>query len=397
MKAIFGKSPVISGAAIPPRSKSLTHRALICGALTNGARIKNILRCDDTLATLECLELLGARYRFEGNDIYIGGFDPFASRGETVLDCRDSGSTLRFLLPLALLSGDKTVFTGEPRLIGRVGYTFAPLCHEYAAESRSVTVSGGIVSDEYKLPADVSSQYVSGLMFALAAAGKRRVIHFSTAVESLPYIKMTSAVLSGFGVESEVSERGITVQSGRLFSAGEFDIEPDYSAAAALAAFNYIGGNVDIPGLGGASLQGDSVFPQVFCDVFAGKAVDLSDTPDLAPICFALAAFCGKGSFCGTRRLRYKESDRISSMSAELAKFGITADAEDNTVLLRGRLKEPSAPLCSHGDHRVVFALSLLCSHTGGVILNAEAVGKSFPGYFDILKGIGVDVALADE
>lgn len=397
MKAVFGKSAFISGIAVPPPSKSYTHRALICGALTNGVLIKNVLLCGDTACTLDCLEKLGAKYTVTGRDIYIGSFDPFAPRGMTVLDCGESGSTLRFLLPLALLSGDETIFTGTPRLIERVGSTFAPICGAYTSDCSSITVSGGLVPGDQALPADVSSQYITGLMLADAACGKESTIRFSTPAESLSYIKMTSDILLRFGVKCEIFKDSVSVHAAKPASDSDIYIEPDCSAAAALAAFNYIGGSVDVPGLNTVTLQGDAVFPNVFGDILNGKTVDLSNTPDLAPLCFALAAYCGKGSFSGTRRLRFKETDRATCMACELRKFGIAVDVFENSVTLAGALHEPDGILSSHGDHRIVFALSLLCSLTGGTIDNADAVKKSFPEYFDILNGIGVDVTLTDK
>ncbi len=397
MKAVFGKSALISGTAVPPPSKSYTHRALICGALTHGVLIRNVLLCGDTLCTLDCLEKLGAKYTVTGRDIYIGSFDPFAPRGKTVLDCGESGSTLRFLLPLALLSGDETVFKGAPRLIERVGSTFAPICGAYTSDRSSITVSGGLVPGEQALSADVSSQYISGLILAAAASGKESKIRFSTPAESLSYIKMTADILLGFGVKCEIFSDSVRVHAAKPTRDSDIYIEPDYSAAAALAAFNYIGGSVDVPGLNTMTLQGDAVFPSVFDNILNGKTVDLSNTPDLAPLCFAIAAFCGKGSFSGTRRLKFKETDRASCMACELRKFGISVDVFENAVTLEGALHEPTAILSSHGDHRIVFALSLLCSFTGGTTDNAEAVKKSFPEYFDILKGIGVDVTLTDK
>ena len=178
----------------------------------------------------------------------------------------------------------------------------------------------------------------------------------------------------------------------------EYTVEGDYSNAAFLDAFNLLGGEVQVIGLSETSVQGDKVYKEMFEQLSGGtKEFDLSDCPDLAPIMFALSAVKGGARFTGTARLKIKESDRAEAMKQELKKFGIDLKIKENEVIVeKGAINPPTEILCGHNDHRIVMALSLLCSMVGGTIAGAEAVNKSFPDFFDKIKALKVDVILND-
>ena len=169
-------------------------------------------------------------------------------------------------------------------------------------------------------------------------------------------------------------------------------VEGDWSNAAFLSALS---DKVIVKGLDEHSLQGDKLYPQLFKNV-GSYQIDLSDTPDLAPVLFAVAALKDKGDFVGTRRLKIKESDRAEAMKNELLKFGVNTTIFDDRVIVSGKLKTPSAELYGHNDHRIVMALSVLAARVGGVIDGAEAVSKSFPDFFDVIKKLNVKVNLTD-
>ena len=398
---------LLRGGVFAPPSKSIAHRALICGALSkDGAVIKNVSPSQDVLATLDCLRALGAKTEYNNGSAFVRGLDPFNIPRGAVLDCRESGSTLRFLIPLCLLSGRETVFTGGKRLLSRPLSVYKEICDsrgiEFDLNEDRLLIKGELQNGKYEVDGGVSSQFISGLLMALPLLRGESVIRVTGRFESRPYVEMTADVMRSFGVETEFDPQTLsfTLHSSRYVTpaGGGFAVEGDYSAAAYLDCFNLLGGSVTLKGLSPAAetRQGDSVYKNMFAALSAGtKEFDLADCPDLAPVMFALAAHCGGAEFSGTSRLAFKESDRVAAMAQELRKFGaeLTADGERVAVCSKG-LHRPEEPLCGHGDHRVVMALSALCCVYGGTIKGAEAVNKSFNGYYETLRGLGADISV---
>ena len=214
-------------------------------------------------------------------------------------------------------------------------------------------------------------------------------------VESRAYIDITAAALGSFGIKiAEHKKNTFAVPGRQKYAAGDKTVEGDWSNAAALEAFNLIGGRVNVNGLNENSIQGDRVCLEYFRELAKpGAELDISNCPDLGPVLFALAAALGNGAhFTGTRRLRIKESDRAAVMAQELEAFGIKTELHENSVTIKpGRISAPDRELSSHNDHRIVMALTLLCSITGGVIDGAQAVRKSYPNYFDALSSLGLE------
>lgn len=397
----------LHGAVSAPPSKSIAHRALICGALSqNGAVIENISPSQDVLATLDCLRALGAKTEYNNGRALVGGLDPSVTPQGAVLDCRESGSTLRFLIPLCLLSGSETVFTGGKRLLSRPLGVYKDICESrgivFDLNGDRLIIKGKLESGRYDVDGGVSSQFISGLMMALPLLDGESVISVTGRFESRPYVDITSDVMSAFGAETAFDEAKTeyTLRGARYKSpaGGKYTVEGDYSGAAYLDCFNLLGGNVEVKGLAPdtETKQGDSIYKKMFAALEAGeKRFDLADCPDLAPVMFALAAHFGGARFRGVSRLAFKESDRTASMAAELAKFGACVQVSgDEAEIISSGLHRPDEPLCSHGDHRVVMALSALCGVYGGTIKGAEAVNKSFNGYFDRLRSLGADIAV---
>ena len=389
------------GMVAAPPSKSMAHRLLICAALSEGeSTVYGVDRSEDILATSDCLSALGASLSWEGTTVHIKGCDPRRS-GPAVLNCRESGSTLRFMIPLCLLSGNPMILKGSPTLLSRPLSVYEDLCRDrgltFTRTEEGLLVQGRLTPGEYTVPGSISSQFITGLLFALPLLDGNSRIRLLPPVESGSYLSLTLQALQDAGVRvSNPDEYTLNIEGSAAFSARSTEVEGDYSNAAFFEALNCIGGEVTVTGLRTDSLQGDRIYREYFPLLREGPAeLDLTDCPDLAPVLFAAAALCHGAVFTGTRRLRFKESDRGAVMALEMAKFGITLETEENRIIVpAGNIHMPAEPLDSHNDHRIAMALSLLCTRTGGEIHCAEAVRKSFPDYWQKLQSLGIDVSI---
>lgn len=389
---------IAHGIVTAPPSKSVTLRSLICGALSPKSTIHNISYSQDVEATLRCLEAMGAVVSRDVNSVTIGGLNPFSIAPHTVLDCGESGTTLRFLLPLCLLSSVPITLTGSQKLFQRPLDVYETLCRErnisFVRGRDSVTVCGPLYADHFTVRGDVSSQFISGLMLALPLLSDSSTIDISEPFESKPYVALTREVQHAFGVTIDDIRRCIRIRGNGQYRSTVYTVEGDYSNAAPLEAFNLIGGDVKVIGLSEVSSQGDRVYRSFFDQLTSGELVaDLSDCPDLGPILFSLAPLFGVATFNGISRLRLKESDRVAAMLQELAKFGVTAVIGENSVAIgNASMHAPKERLSGHNDHRIVMALSVLCSKFGGTIEGADAVNKSYPDFFNGIQSLGVIV-----
>ena len=300
---------------------------------------------------------------------------------------------------MALLSGNEAKFTGAEKLLSRPHGIYEELCGEkglfFSQGADGIRVKGPLVSGDFTLPANVSSQFISGLLFALPLLdGDSRII-LTTKIESRSYIELTLSAMREFGVYAEwESERVISVKGNQAYVAKRTRVEGDWSGTAFLEAFNLFGSRVEVVGLNEGSIQGDRVYREHFKALESdGAVIDITDCPDLGPILFAVAAAKRGATFTGTRRLRIKESDRAAVMAKELAKFGARVELFENSVrIYGGDLHSPNEELYGHNDHRIVMSLALLCSLYGGVIEGAEAIGKSFGNYFELVSSLGISV-----
>lgn len=392
------------GTAAAPPSKSMAHRLLICAALSPGvSRIRGVAFSEDILATLDCLRALGVRCRTDGDTVTVTGADLRRAVPRQTLLCRESGSTLRFFIPLALLCGQPVAFTGTEKLLSRPLGVYGQLCADrglaFEHTGTALRVCGPLTGGEFRIPGDVSSQFITGLLFALPLAAQDSVIRLTGAVESRSYIDLTLQALGSFGLRAQWrDERTLFISGGQQGTAADVCVEGDYSGAAFFAAMNALGGDIRITGLSPDSLQGDRVCTQHLESLCAGRPViDLSDCPDLGPVLFAAAAAKNGAVFTGTRRLKLKESDRAAAMAQELAAFGAAVTVEENTVTVdAAALHRPQRTLCGHNDHRIVMALAVLLLQTGGEIAGAQAVRKSFPDFFTRLQELGIEVTIRE-
>ena len=391
------------GRITAPPSKSMAHRLLIAGARSPESEIRNLAWSEDIKATLSCLQALGAQVKTDGNTVRIGGLSPAAIQSKETLYCRESGSTLRFLIPLCLLSSAPITLTGEERLMQRPLGVYSDLCAQnglrFEQEGNVLTVCGPLVGGNFTVPGDISSQFITGLLFALPLAEQDSIIRIVGNTESRPYIDLTLKTLTDFGVILYGMDNSLLIPGRQTYRARTLTVEGDWSNAAFLEAFNLFDGEVTVDGLDEYSPQGDRVYRDLFAQLDGNdtRPIDLSDCPDLAPILFAVAAAKNGGEFVGTARLKIKESDRAVAMQTQLQKFGIAVTVQDDRVIVhKGTLRTPNAPLDAHNDHRIAMALSVLCSLVGGEIVGAEAVAKSYPAFFDDIRKLGIEAQKRD-
>ena len=388
---------LLAGAVEAPPSKSIAHRLIICAALSDGeSRIGRVDLSDDVRASIRCVNALGAKTEFADGTLRVRGTCPSGPRGGALLDCGECGSTLRFLLPVCLTADTSCTLTGSRKLLSRPMDVYKALCEEkgltYEQTQTQIRVRGPLKGGVYTLPGNVSSQFVSGLMFALPRMEADSEVRITSSTESRPYIDLTSQALDRFGVKVCWKDGNTLLIPGKQrYIAADAENEGDWSNAAVFYALRSLGHRIEITGVKEDSLQGDRICLKYLQALEKpGAVVDLTDCPDLGPILFAYAAARHGGRFTGTRRLRIKESDRVQAMARELIKFGCALGIYENEVTVPDvPLITPQTPLYAHNDHRVVMSLALLCLRTGGLINGAEAVNKSYPAFFDELTRLG--------
>ena len=400
----------LAGEVTPPSSKSQAHRALIAAALGGGiSTISNLADSQDIQATRRCLSALGAlvedlgpgtlRVHGLGNSIPQAG--PFPT-----LDCGESGSTLRFLIPVALLVQGQAAFTGRGRLMERPLAPYEDLFRGkgigWSMEHGVLTLDSGRGYDrlaldpgEYRLPGDVSSQFITGLLFALPLLEGDSDLLLTAPLESRGYVDLTLDVLDRFGVVAEPRENGFHIPSGQKYQSRDLAVEADWSQAAFWYAANHLGGQVDILGMDPASRQGDREIA-AYSRMLARSGqveLDVSQCPDLAPPLAAMAAVrTGTTRLTNAARLRAKESDRLASVTRALRAMGGQVEEYADSLTIHGVKRLPGGGVvdCAN-DHRIAM-MAAVCAASAEApvkLLGAECVRKSYPEFWTHFQSLG--------
>lgn len=393
------------GEVMAPGSKSMAHRLLISAGMAEGVSvISGVTPSEDVLATVDCLNALGVNIHASEGVYTVEGTNMKKTAPRGSLYCRESGSTLRFMIPVATLSGARVCFSGAKKLLERPLSVYEEIYDGknmlFKRLSDILYVDGPLEAGEYTVRGDVSSQFITGLIFALPVLDGDSILKIIPPFESRSYIDLTLAAVKKFGIFAEFTdEYTIRIPGNQSYRNCSSRVEGDYSGAAFLEALNYVGGDVTVLGLNPDSAQGDRVYLEYFPRLKKEKMplINVEDCPDLAPILMALAAYHNGAVFEGTRRLVLKECDRADAMKCELAKLGADITVEENRITVRpAPLHAPSSPIDSHNDHRIVMALAILLTEFGGEIIGAEAVAKSYPDFFGDLERLGVEVKKYD-
>lgn len=415
----------VTGTAAAPPSKSAGHRAIICASLAGGvSHVTNVQYSQDVEATIAAVRQLGARVTREEANLTIAGIGGggFATITRPV-NCRESGSTLRFLIPLFSLTAQKVSFSGAPSLLARPLDIYADLFAEqglrFDQTAEKLLIQGQLRAGKITLPGGVSSQFISGLLFTAPLLEDRTVLTVRPPYESGSYVGMTIDMLRRFGITVKVQGRkdgtAIYTVGPQEYQPCDVRVEGDYSQAAFLAALGALNrdknARVTVTGLEPRTNQGDQVIVDLL-DRFGAEVamdgdaltvgpgplngidIDLADCPDLGPVLMVLASFAkGVTTIRNAGRLRLKECDRIAAMQQELGKMGAKIEVDGTTVIVTGaKLHAPQTALDSHNDHRVVMSLTVaaLAADIEAEITGAQAVTKSWPEFFTVLRELGV-------
>ena len=386
----------LSGSVRVPASKSAAHRLLICAALADApTRVTIDATNRDIDATADGLRCLGADIRREGDALVVSPAVRVCE--EAALDCGESGSTLRFLLPVAAALGGRARFTGHGRLPSRPNAPLVEALRQHGAQIDAdllpMNVSGPLSGGLWTLPGDVSSQYITGLLFALPLLSEDSGIALTTRLESAAYVDMTLEALARFGVTVAPTEKGWRVPGRQRYrSPGAVRVEGDWSAAAFWLAANALGAAIDVEGLNPDSAQGD----RAVSALLGSPRIDASGVPDLVPALAVAAANLPRETVVtGAARLRLKESDRLESVAALLRGLGHAVAVTGDGLVIRGGAPMPCAgdirTVDGANDHRVVMAAAVAAAFSDRPvrITGAEAVEKSYPDFFRDFRALG--------
>lgn len=394
----------LSGSVTPPPSKSMAHRLIIAAALSDGtSTLRNVAFSKDIEATLRCMEALGAEW-FRQNDttICVTGIRPRTFETLPHFDCGESGSTLRFLIPIALAVAGGGVFTGRGRLMERPQKPYFDLFDEkgisWQQENGVLTVQGQLIPGEYRLPGNVSSQFFTGLLFALSLLDAPSEIISTTALESANYIDMTlqAMEIAGVPVGSARDQNHFAV-SPTVYHSFENTVEPDWSQAGFWFAANFLDNPVEIQGMNAYSTQGDMIIAKHYWLLARPDEeveIDISGCPDLLPPLAVMAAVrSGTTRFVNAARLRIKESDRLATVAAILTALSGSVEELPDALIVHGGAPLTGGTVDGANDHRIVMAAAIAATACSApvTILGAEAVSKSYPDFWEEYQRLGGD------
>ncbi len=390
---------LLSGKILVPPSKSISHRALIAAALADGeSRIYNLLDCVDTTATIGALTALGADIRQEGNCTIVKGISVPLETAE--INCFESGSTLRFIMPVAAALGCRASFDGRANLPNR---PITPYFTEFQkhgvkflTDKMPYITEGKLTGGVYEIAGNISSQFITGFLFALSLLEEDSVIKITSPLESKSYVDLTADAMKSFGVEIEEGENEYRIKGGQKYKPCDYTIEADMSQAAFFLVADAIGGNVTPENLRYDSVQGDRAIIDIVKTFKenGGKAFNIAadNIPDLVPILTVLACFAeGTSTITDCGRLRIKECDRLAAITDELNRLGAKVEAGEDYLKIHGVEKLHGGDCLTYSDHRIAMSIAVASQRcTEPVIIRgADCVSKSYPTFFEDFRTLG--------
>ena len=394
----------LHGSVTPPPSKSAAHRMLIAAALAEGTSvIDRMYPSVDIMTTVEAMRRLGAEITVEGERAVVKGIGNAPKTAE--LDCCESGSTLRFLIPVAAALGVETRFSGRGKLPER---PITPYLEEFPkkgvefAEGSTMpyAINGKLKGGRYEIDGGISSQFITGLLLALPLTGERCEIVLTSPLQSRPYVDMTIDVMRKYDVTAEVTENGFVIPEGQKYTPADGAVEGDHSQGAFFEVANCLGSDITIEGLNVNSFQGDKKIIEICRNMVYNKGgvlrpfeVSAADIPDLVPILAVLGSFCdGESRIIDAARLRIKESDRLASMEETLNALGGDVTATADSLIIKGKKTlAGGAEVSAHNDHRIAMAMAIAATMCEKpiVIKGAECVKKSYPDFWEVYRSLG--------
>ncbi len=401
----------LKGSVTIPSSKSYSHRMIIGAALAKGTSvISNINESEDIKATCEAVTAIGADIKKDGSSYEITGISEPSEK--TVINCRESGSTLRFILPIAAAFGCDTEFHGYGKLPER---PLTPYIREMSVKGINFTreegkmpfyINGTLQAGTYRLEGDISSQFVTGLLYALPLCAGSSVIKMTSALESKPYADMTAEALKRFGIEitQTYGEDGFinyVIKGRQKYVHSNISVEGDYSQAAFFYTANALGSDIDLHNLNCDSVQGDKKILEILNGIgynkncgskFSPFNLDVSDIPDLVPILAVLGCFTAGTSYIyNAKRLRIKECDRLSAIADALNSIGGNIKVYDDSLEINPVNNFTGGTIDGRNDHRIVMASAIASVKASDdiIITGAEAVEKSYPDFWNVFSELG--------
>ncbi len=390
---------------IPP-SKSMGHRAIICAALSKGDSIvDNIVLSDDMIATIEAMKSLGATIEIKKgettNKLVINGDNIFTKK-DLLIDCNESGSTLRFLVPISIVKENKVNFIGEGNLGKRPLTTFynifdeQKINYDYEENNLNLKINGVLKSGTFNVEGNISSQFISGLLFALPLLEGESIINITTELESKGYIDLTLSMLKTFGIEIENNNyESFKIKGNQEYKNGSYSVEGDYSQGAFYFSANDLGNNITINGLDENSLQGDKAVIDILHNLKNSNSlveIDASSCPDVIPVITVVAALReGETNIINASRLRIKECDRLSAISSQINKIGGNVIELPSGLIIKGVKNFIGGEVDSFDDHRIAMSMAIastMCTEPL-IIKNPACVKKSYPNFWEDFSALG--------
>lgn len=416
MKYVMINPSKLSGEVKVPTSKSACHRAVICAGLSKGiSNISNVVFSDDVEATCEAMKNLGASIKKSSNSLKIEGLEGLKLKDSNI-DCLESGSTLRFLIPIGATTGEKLTFEGKGKLVERPLECYYNIFDEQKLKYNNVdgklplTIEGKLKPGEYRIKGNISSQFISGLMFSLPLLNGDSKIIVTTELESKSYVDLTMHMLKKYSIQIENKDyKEFIIKGNQTYEPSDYEVEGDFSQAAFWLAAGLLGKDIVCNGLDIDSLQGDKVILQIIKNMGGkisiegnkvktlpsktkGIIIDASQCPDLVPVLTSLAAVSeGTTEIINAARLRIKESDRLKAISMELNRIGADIEEKEDGLIIRGKESLKGGEVQSWNDHRIAMALavaSIKCSEPL-IIKDASCVKKSYPDFWKHFRALG--------